>query len=304
MNSPSLLTTLAIGITYILAPGNHALAEVASPIRVGVLESAVASGDAGSLGVTLNVLFEELVNENFGEATIFASDSSFINAVQKDEIDFFPLETFQYFRFRERAPLKPALTAIIDESCFETLIVLGKKGSQHASIADYASKDVTITHQWTTPYGQIWMDHLLDKNGLPSSEEYFKQVSTVKQSQNAILSVFFGKQDLCIATKRSFEAMAELNPQIRKSLQVVAESDPLLLFCLCASGNRSAEERLDIIRRASSTHEHPAGKQILTLSKVERLQPFEEGQLDTMKVLWNFHQERHSKSEYTTAPLE
>ncbi len=273
-------------------------------IRLGILDDAISAGDPGDMGVTFNLLFKKLrASEELTAAKVFHSRTTFIEAIQDNQLDLVPLESFLYFEFKDQANLNPALTARFDKSPMDQFLLLGRKSLKGRKLQDLASCEVVLDATWFSPYANLWLSQLLDESKLPAPDAYFKSVADAERASKAILPVFFGSKDLCVATRRTFDAMAELNPQINNQLVVLAESRPLLLFILCLAGDRSADNSRSIIDIVSNAHEDPVVNQILTISKVERLLPYEEGQLATIRELWEF-QTKKAKPSITASTSE
>ncbi|MEZ4483394.1 MAG: PhnD/SsuA/transferrin family substrate-binding protein [Syntrophotaleaceae bacterium] len=103
----------------------------------------------------------------------------------------------------------------------------------------------------------------------------------------ALLPVFFGKKDAALLDSAKFELMAELNPQLKQSLQLLATSAPLTNAVICLKQTGWTEERFrqDVTQAMRELHLTPAGLQILMLFKVQQLVSFEPSHLDTLRQL-------------------
>ena len=103
----------------------------------------------------------------------------------------------------------------------------------------------------------------------------------------AVLPVFFGKKPACVVDDGSFDLMKELNPQVGQILQVVAISDTLADVVVCLREEHWSSDKLkaDTITALNELHMDPAGKQICTLFKIDRMVPFQDSQLDTIRKL-------------------
>jgi hypothetical protein len=85
----------------------------------------------------------------------------------------------------------------------------------------------------------------------------------------------------------TFEIMKELNPQVGKMLQAVAVSETFadVVICLRDEGWQSERDKSDTIQSLRELHLDPVGQQICTLFKVDRMVPFQETQLETVRKL-------------------
>ena len=275
------------------------------PIKLVILESAVAAGDPGDVGVIFNSLFEKLShNEGIEDARIVRSEKVFFKAIRNKQANLMPMESFQYFRFAEQVPLVPAIVPIVGDSATEKFVVLVHRDSALRSLKDGAGSSIILDDRWTTPYVRYWLEKELDELELPAADEHFKQLVDAERAPQAVLSVFFKRHQMGVATRQAYDGLCELNPQLKRDLVVVKESQPMLLFMICASGYLSSDAREELISKVSSSHKDPKVKQILMLSKIDRLGVYEEGLLESVENLWKHTEGRSGGSEIATGSLE
>jgi phosphonate transport system substrate-binding protein len=133
----------------------------------------------------------------------------------------------------------------------------------------------------------VWLDTLLLSQKLGTQKTFFGRREVVTKPTAAILPVFFGKKTACVVDEASFDLMKELNPQVGQQLQVVAMSDTFanVVVCLREEGWRSAQEKAKAIRSLNELHLNPVGQQTCTLFKIDRMVPFQDSELDTIRKL-------------------
>lgn len=134
--------------------------------------------------------------------------------------------------------------------------------------------------------GVYWLTALLEEAELGQPESFFDDLRYQTDPMPAILQVFFAKKDAALIDSSKFELMAELNPQLRH-LRTVASSEPLVnaVICLKQAGWPSDNFRQDLIEALNGLHLDPAGRQILTMFKVQELKPFKPYHLNTVRQL-------------------
>ena len=135
--------------------------------------------------------------------------------------------------------------------------------------------------------GKTWLDTQLLSAGLETQEKFFESVTVASKPTAAVLPVFFGKVPACTVDEPTFDVMKELNPQVGQQLQVLAISDTFAdtVICLREDGWLSPQDKTDTIQSLQNLHSEPVGQQICTLFKIDRLVPFEDAQLDTVRKL-------------------
>jgi hypothetical protein len=77
----------------------------------------------------------------------------------------------------------------------------------------------------------------------------------------------------------------------------VAASDSLadVVICLRNDGWRSEKDKLDTIQAMNELHERPSGQQVCTLFKIDRMVPFQESQLETLRKLGTTYEALRTK---------
>jgi hypothetical protein len=92
--------------------------------------------------------------------------------------------------------------------------------------------------------------------------------------------VYFGAKDACITTQRSFDMMAELNPQLKKELVTIDSSEPFITFFLGFKKGLDVDSN-GMLKGLASLHQNERGKQLLLLAKVRQMIILEEGELNS-----------------------
>jgi phosphonate transport system substrate-binding protein len=78
-----------------------------------------------------------------------------------------------------------------------------------------------------------------------------------------VLPVFFGQVDACVVTKRGFDTMVELNPQVGEKLRVLAISPPLIPSVAFFHPDYDPEMRRKIEEEIQVLDLSPAGRQVM-----------------------------------------
>ena len=166
-------------------------------------------------------------------------------------------------------------------------LLLTRRGSGLNTLADLRGKDITVLSSKSGNVSVTWLEVLLLENGLGTPAAFFKKVDVVTKPSTTVLPVFFGGKAACVVDRLGLGIMAEMNPQVGSNLVPIAVSEPFLdsLTCITRTGYSSGRGREDFQRSLRDLHLEPAGRQILTLFKVDRLVPFKEEYLEGVKNL-------------------
>ena len=88
-----------------------------------------------------------------------------------------------------------------------------------------------------------------------------------------------------MTTADAFAILAELNPQLKEQLHVIATSPPLVLFMVCSPKSLDHSTRTQLTEQLLGLHKNQAGKQMLLINKATALAPVTPTQLATIKAL-------------------
>ena len=151
----------------------------------------------------------------------------------------------------------------------DALMLVVRRDSGIKSPGDLAGRHVQLRER--DELSEIYLNTLLRSSGISPSQ--LKVVSTQKNANSLVLKLFFDQCDAALITRNAFELAAELNPQIRKRLQVLdaytfdAYRDNIALF----SSSVSTEDREAMIAAALKVENTPRGRQLLEIYRTDRL---------------------------------
>ena len=97
------------------------------------------------------------------------------------------------------------------------------EGSGITKLGGLAGRHLIILDSPQTLLVDAWLGVALAKEGITGKSAV--KVTRHTRAAQAVLPVFFGQADACVASKRTLETMFELNPQLAKKLKVVKEEE-------------------------------------------------------------------------------
>jgi phosphonate transport system substrate-binding protein len=185
-----------------------------------------------------------------------------LNAAALNVLEFRPIADL----FDSSAIIVGAGTSGPDE-----YVLLARRDSDCKRLPHLRGKRVSM---WTAPkmcVAQAWLATLLEEEHPGSAEEFFGTVIPSGKISAVVLPVFFKQTDACVASRRGFEMMCELNPQIARELSAIAIS-PLLTTCFYAFRKGFHGATRDRFTSLHSTLlSGLAGKQLATLFQFDDL---------------------------------
>lgn len=123
----------------------------------------------------------------------------------------------------------------------------------------------------------VWLDKLLRDAKLSAKEKFFKVIKYDYKATNVVLPVYFNKTTAAIVSKPALELLFELNPQLKKSLNIIKKSSPILFGVISFDGRSKDKKRKDFMSEILiSLHEDNYGKQLLDLFMVDKMIPFKD----------------------------
>ena len=129
-------------------------------------------------------------------------------------------------------------------------------------------------------------------------------VSAANASQ-AILPVFFGKADVCIATRNGWTLMGELNPQVKDQLRTLAVSPPVVPGMSCFRRDLADTLKQRLLKAALDSQVNPLFKQVMALFKIDELSRQPVSVLaDTRRLVARYHQLCDGTNDLKAARLE
>ena len=129
------------------------------------------------------------------------------------------------------------------------------------------------------------MNTLLLQNNFNEMSGHFSVVLKKRIFSQVILAVFFGQADACIATDYVFETLAELNPQMRNQLKIIAISPPIIHAVTIVRKNIDESLRNNMMNIISNLDQSAEGRQVLMLFKIEQMVPLYESDISTMETI-------------------
>jgi ABC-type phosphate/phosphonate transport system substrate-binding protein len=211
---------------------------------------------------------------------------SLVKALNNKEIDVIGLPSLDYLKIKNDVDLVPALGTILGGKHGEEYVLITR--SDRASNSLRALKNSKLVFQRDRFVGNVplmWLDTVLIKQNLPDSKGFFADIKTVNKVSQAVLPVFFRQMGACLVTRRGFETMVELNPQLGEQLTIVNTSPVFVLGIVVFRKDFNEEYRKRIIKTALDFRQLPSGKQLLTLFKVDDFFPFHSSDLDSLREL-------------------
>jgi ABC-type phosphate/phosphonate transport system substrate-binding protein len=237
--------------------------------------------------VLINELGRKLGYDLTTELRMFDSSPEFAGAIRAGKVTFLILSTWELMEMDAVDAVDIAFSALNGKSITHRWQLLVRRESGLKTITDLRGKKIIVLHNNMAALGRPWIESCLLEQGLGTPEQFFGAMESVSKTSAAILPVFFGKVDACIVDQPALDIMTDLNPQVGLTLAPIAQSEALLngIVCLNKTGWPSAKSRDDMLRAVTQLDSEPAGRQLLTIFRCDRLVPFEPAHFEAVKRL-------------------
>ena len=126
------------------------------------------------------------------------------------------VDPLEYFELAGSGLLDPVFTATRgkgDESLQFLLVANREPGL--TTISGLRGKTLAIQTDSRADLGRMWIEVLLQEDGLGRADRFFSSVNSAFTPSAAVLPVFFGKVGAGVVDRASFEVMKEMNPANR-----------------------------------------------------------------------------------------
>jgi ABC-type phosphate/phosphonate transport system substrate-binding protein len=203
---------------------------------------------------------------------ILSGSESIVQALRSNEVDGITLTTDEYWPLRKAIPFSELFVSVAGGQITEEYLLLVHKDSHLDNLQDLRGRNLAYYQNPRASLARVWLDVLFAKAGLNHATNCCRQILPVPKLARLVLPVFFHQSDACVVTRRGFETMCELNPQLGHQLKVLATSPELVPSALFISSSYSAPFKEKLFSTLVTLHSVPAGHQVLTLFQSDRLE--------------------------------
>jgi ABC-type phosphate/phosphonate transport system substrate-binding protein len=250
-----------------------ALAEGAgAPVRLAISENVVGDVNLNDARVAMQVWLKRLTaNLNVTlDPKLFNTTQEIVERTRRGLLDAVAVNVLEY---RQIASLLDSSQIVnsAGEAGMEQYLILAKKSSAVRRLGDLKGRRLSMLKTPKTCLAPAWLSTILDEGSHGPAEQFFGLVTTAPKCSRVVLPVFFGQADCCLTSKRGFETMCELNPQVGKDLATLVSSPSVTVDFYIFRKNYQSAEREAVIRAISGLRNSPGGQELATLFQFEQL---------------------------------
>jgi ABC-type phosphate/phosphonate transport system substrate-binding protein len=240
-------------------------------------------------------LAKEAGSTGAAKATIYDDLGSLVDAIRSEQIDFVAISSMDYLKIHKQLSLEPALVGTKNGKYAEDQLLLVRRDKGYTRLGHLQDKKLVLTTSGQE-IATLWLDTLLAKQGLALTRKHFGGIKETAKAQQAILSVFFNQADACVVHRNAYLTASELNPQVGKELDVLIASPSFPLAVTCFRPNLSQAKKDLLFSSYDRLIRTPAGKQILTLFRIDGTAPTRHKDFEPLENLLKEHERTKVRS--------
>jgi len=256
-------------------PGALAAAEGDAPVRLAISESLVTDVNLNDARAAMSIWLKRMMVDlnvviEFSPK-VFDTTEEILRRARSGQLDAVALNVVEY---RQIADVLDPSEIIAEAGALgqEQYILLAKRNGAIRHLGDLRGRRVCMLKAPKMCVAPAWLSTILEEAHLGPSEEFFGSVITDTKASRVVLPVFFGQADACLTSKRGFDTMCELNPQVAQDLTAIASSPAMMLCFYVFRRNYHGVNREKFAKVYSDLRASVAGRQLATLFQFEGLE--------------------------------
>jgi phosphonate transport system substrate-binding protein len=174
------------------------------------------------------------------------------------------------------------------KSSFKILLLV-RKDSKLKKIADLKGKKLSISDD--DPINKVYLRVLLARSGIKEMEGFFSSVEVKVKPKAAVLDLFLQEADACLATDTIFKSMAQLNPQLKKTLRPIHYSESISNGGIFVRNDVPKKMVRDLTEVLLTLHQTEKGKQLLKIFRTPKMVQVNDRDYASARKIWKEYQE-------------
>jgi ABC transporter, phosphonate, periplasmic substrate-binding protein len=308
----AVLLLLAAGKVRLQAGETLAGDDTNSVLRLGFSSSVFVGVNENDAKASVKIWAQAILKEHGvsvpSDPEMFSSSEAIAGAMESKHLDAVTMSAEEY-RAVGRELLSTNVVLGVSAGLVTEDYLLVVRGDSHIGHVDELRGRSLIVYQSPrTSLGPVWFETLLLQSGLGRTRQFCGRVTQGTKLSQAVLPVFFRQADSCLVTRRGFQTMVELNPQVGQQLKILVSSPAMVPFAFFFRSDFSGPVNDQILAEIRKVHSTAAGQQVLTLFQCEHLEVCPIGALDSALDLLAAHERlseaaRHAEPPITNIPL-
>ncbi|MCF3649197.1 PhnD/SsuA/transferrin family substrate-binding protein [Synoicihabitans lomoniglobus] len=212
-------------------------------------------------------------------------------ALDDHRVEAVTVTVAEYWEIRQSKLIGPLIMGAADEDLEEEYLLLVNIDGTVKSLADLKGRSLSVWQSARTGIGETWLEVQVLENNLGNPASFWGTVNRHTKLSQVVLPVFFGQVAACLVTRKGFEVLQELNPQLGRKLVPIARSPAYIPSLFFFRGDFHSPNLPRMIEVFVDVGNAPAGQQTLTLFQQTNLMEGKPADLDVTCALLDRHYE-------------
>jgi ABC-type phosphate/phosphonate transport system substrate-binding protein len=270
------LVLLAGGPMSLQAVEAVATAPSNTVLRLGFSSSLFAGVNENDAKAAMKVWAQAILTEHrvgiIAEAKVLNGGEEITSAVRDKLVDTVTLSVEEYCALGRELLCTNAIFGVSAGALTEEYLLLVHHDSNLGRIDDLRGHSLVLFENARAALAPVWLETLLLKSGLGQTHRFCGRVMQATKLSQVVLPVFFRQADACVVTRRGFQTMVELNPQVGQQLRTLVASPALIPSAFLFRADYTDPTKEVILGETGKVHSTAGGQQILTLFQCENLE--------------------------------
>ena len=232
-------------------------------IVAGLSEESLYDTSITDAKIVFSLIFNQAIKESEEQFVleIYDTDLEVERKLISGELDAVFTNTIHYLEIEEH--LNPKGSYIIQHGpkIKPQYYLLTKRNSGIERLSQLQGMKISIPRGHAV--GELFLDVILMRQNLPVTDQFFSEIRETRESNSAVVNLFFGKVDAALITDYAFGVASELNPQLSKQLIVIDVSEPLAHQVVSVRHDFPPDRIKKIEPYILNVHESPKMSQVL-----------------------------------------
>jgi ABC-type phosphate/phosphonate transport system substrate-binding protein len=249
-----------------------AAADGDGPVRLAISESVVGDVNLNDARAAMSIWIKRMTQDLnvVMDPKLFSTTQEIVDRTRKGQLDAMAVNVLEYRQIADMLDSSRVVTSSGTRG-MEQYLILARQGSGIQQLGDLKGRRLCVLKTPRMCVAPNWLSTVLEEAHCGPAEQFFGSVATDPKFSRVVLPVFFGQADACLTSKRGFDTMCELNPQVSRELKAIASSPLMVVSFYIFRRNCPSANREKVIKAIMSLPSTVAGRQLATLFQFEDL---------------------------------
>lgn len=266
----------------------------ANKLKLGVYKPNSIGVEAKDLKIGLEVWIAEIGHSNGIESEIYYYDDprKLAEAFKSGRINMSVASPLVYVQYFDTSLLLPGVVGYSSSKKEASkLLLLVRSEDYKKPIRNFLKKEISIPDY--AEESKLLIETIAMKNGCM----YKPSFSLTKNSQLAILQLFFKKSDMAVVSLPEYKVAAELNPQLKTRLHIYKTFNIFVGSLVFMRKGMDKKLYREIIENAKNLLKTPRGRQAMLMFHADTVDFCYSKDLDNIRDLYRKYLNLKSKKE-------